>query len=159
MTARVVAIGQCAIDYLGVSERYPEVDSRVEVSPFSIQGGGTVGTALVTLASFGIPCAVFARVGDDDFGRFVTQGLEEHGIDVRGISVEPGAISPFSFISVERHGAKRTVFYTHGSVSPLPKGELNLDRPSTHGLTACRWCSGRARSARGWATSSRWPTC
>src|SRR5688572_6053879 len=127
MGARVVGVGHCAIDYLGVCDRYPEVDAKVEVSPFSIQGGGPVGTALATLAVFGVPTAVFTRVGDDDFGRFINAGLAELGIDVRGVAVEANKISPFSFIAVERGTGKRNIFYTHGSVSPLTRKDIDFD--------------------------------
>jgi ribokinase len=85
-----------------------------------------VGTALATLATFGVTTAVYTRVGDDDFGRFILRGLEELGIDIRGVRPEPGKISPFSFIAVERQSGKRNIFYTRGSISPLAKEEVDL---------------------------------
>jgi len=40
-----VGVGHCAVDYLGVVPRYPEVDTKQEVSEFSQQGGGPAATA------------------------------------------------------------------------------------------------------------------
>jgi sulfofructose kinase len=122
----VVGVGHCAVDYLGMVERYPSVDSKTEMSEFSMQGGGPVATALVTLATLGAKVTFIGKVSDDDFGMFIRQGLREAGIDTGSLVIDPGLVSPFSFIAVERKHAKRTVFWTRGNVPLLEPGELNL---------------------------------
>lgn len=127
MPFEVVGVGHCTVDYLGVVERYPEADAKTELSEFSMQGGGPVATALVTLASLGVQTSVLAKVSDDDFGKFIRQGLQEAGVDTSGLIVEPGRVSPFSFIAVERKSAKRTIYWTRGDVSSLEPSDLRLD--------------------------------
>lgn len=127
MPFEVVGVGHCTVDYLGVVERYPEADAKTELSEFSMQGGGPVATALVTLASLGVRTAVLGKVSDDDFGGFVRQGLQEAGVDVTGLVIEPGKVSPFSFIAVERKTAKRTVYWTRGDVTSLQPSDLKLE--------------------------------
>jgi len=127
MTFDVVGVGHGAVDYLGVVERYPELDSKVELSEFSMQGGGPVATALATLAILGVKTTFIGKISDDDFGQFIQQGLREADVDLSGLVIEPGRVSPFSFVSVDRKTAKRTVFWTRGDVAPLREKEIHLD--------------------------------
>ena len=46
----VIGIGSCALDFLGIMPGFPEPDTKTQLLEFIQQGGGTVGTALVTLA-------------------------------------------------------------------------------------------------------------
>ena len=124
MQLDVVGLGHCAVDYLGVLGRYPEVDSKTELSEFSMQGGGPVATAMVTLATLGVSAGFFGKISDDDFGIFIRQGLRDAGVDTSGLVIEPGKVSPYSFIAVERMTAKRTVFWTRGNVAPMKPDEI-----------------------------------
>jgi sulfofructose kinase len=127
MQVDVVGLGHCAVDYLGVVERYPEMDSKIELSEFSMQGGGPVATAMTTLATFGVQAGFFGKISDDDFGMFIRQGLRDSGVDTSGLVVEPGKVSPYSFIAVERKTAKRTVFWTRGNIAPLKPEEIRFE--------------------------------
>ncbi|NIQ93708.1 MAG: hypothetical protein GWN87_05490, partial [Desulfuromonadales bacterium] len=79
----VVGLGQCALDFLGEVETYPPVDAKTEMTSSSIQGGGPVATALVTLSRLGVDTAFVGRVGDDEFGRHIRSGLVDEGVDCR----------------------------------------------------------------------------
>ena len=122
----VVGIGHSTVDYLGLVERYPQPDTKVEISEFSIQGGGPVATALVTLAVLGADTVIVSKVSDDDFGRFITAGLNEAGVNTSGLVVEPARVSPMSFIAVERGAGTRTIFWTRGSVGQLEPAEIDF---------------------------------
>src|SRR5438105_15689854 len=64
----VVGVGLVSVDLLCVA---PRIDERlVELSVFSVQGGGSVATALATAAMLGAKARFFGRLADDDFGRF-----------------------------------------------------------------------------------------
>jgi sugar/nucleoside kinase (ribokinase family) len=127
MSFRVVGIGQAAVDHLAVVDRYPDPESKIELSGFSLQGGGPVANALATLAALGVPGGFVGKLSDDDFGRFSLRGLEEMGIDTTRVVRQPGRLSPYAFIIVERETCRRTVFYTGGNVDPLDPAELDLE--------------------------------
>src|SRR3954451_6141853 len=95
----VVGIGQVMVEQIGVAPRSPE--TVVELSAFSIQAGGAVGTALATLAAFGGQPRYFGRLSDDEFGQIILRGLKEFGVDVSPVLIQPGRISPTSFIMVD----------------------------------------------------------
>ena len=126
MAFEVVGVGHAAVDHIGVVPRYPEIDTKVELEQFSIQGGGPVATAMVVLSSFGVETSFVGKISDDDFGMFIRQGFREAGVDSSALVVERGRVSPLSFIAVDRKTGKRTIFYTRGSVTPLTKEELPL---------------------------------
>ena len=128
MGYEVVGVGHAAVDYLGVVPRYPEADAKIELEEFSLQGGGPVATALVTLSTLGIETAFVGVISDDDFGLFIRQGLREVGVDTSCLVVVPGQVSPMSFIAVERSSGRRTIFYTRGDVPSMSPEQLPLDR-------------------------------
>jgi ribokinase len=127
MAYSVVGVGHAAVDYLGVVEKYPEIDTKIEISEFSMQGGGPVATALVTLARLGISTTCITKISNDDFGSFIQKGLEDSGVDTSGMVVEDSKVSAISFIAVDRKTAKRTIYWTRGNTSPLKPGEIKRE--------------------------------
>lgn len=115
----VVGVGQCAFDVLGCLPEYPSVDSKAELTEVCFQGGGPVATALVTLARLGVDTAFVGRVGDDDFGVRIREGLISEGVDCSGLISEAGAGSQFAFIAVEENTARRNIFWHRGNARLL----------------------------------------
>lgn len=124
---KVVGIGHCAVDYIGIIPRYPEPDEKIELEEFSQQGGGPVATALVTLSLLGIKTRFIGKISDDHFGEFIKQGLEGVGVDTSFMVIRRGNISPFSFSAVDRSKATRTIFWTRGNVGKLTLEEVDLE--------------------------------
>jgi ribokinase len=121
----VVGLGQVMVDFLGVGPRSPE--TVVELSAFSMQSGGAVGTALSTVCALGGKARYMGRLSDDDLGRIALRGLKEFGVDVSPVLIEPGRVSPASFVMVDERTARRYVRYTRGNTTPLSPGELPRD--------------------------------
>jgi sugar/nucleoside kinase (ribokinase family) len=119
---RVVGIGQVMVEQLGIGPRSPE--TVVEMSAFSIQAGGAVGTALATVSALGGQARYFGRLSDDEFGAIIVRGLKEFGVDMTSVLIQPGRISPTSFIMVDDRTRRRFVRYTRGSTQPLEPGEI-----------------------------------
>lgn len=120
----VVGLGQACLDLLGRVPRYPEVDGKIEVEELTFQGGGPVSTALVALARWDASVVFCGRIGDDEQGRRIHQGLLDEGVDCRGLRTDKGATSQFAFIAVERDTARRTIFWNRGSARPLNTEEV-----------------------------------
>jgi ribokinase len=118
----VVGLGQVMVDFLGVGPRSPE--TVVELSAFSMQAGGAVGTTLATVCALGGKARYMGRLSDDDLGRIALRGLKEFGVDVSPVLIEPGRVSPASFVMVDERTARRYVRYTRGNTTPLTPGEL-----------------------------------
>jgi ribokinase len=125
MAGRVVGVGHATVDLLGVLPRYPQRDSKVELLEYSKQGGGQVATALAAAAALGAPTEFVGKLGDDDLGRYILDGLTDFGIQVSRTIIQPGGHSPLSFVVVDRETSSRTILYTRGDLLPLEPGELD----------------------------------
>ncbi len=123
----VVGLGQCSLDILGSLDRYPPVDSKCDLNNVFIQGGGPVATALVTLARLDVLSAFVGRIGGDDFGRRISRGLKDEGVDCQYLLVDKTAGSQFAFIAVEQGGGRRTIFCHRGNCRPLLVKDLPIE--------------------------------
>ena len=122
----VVGLGYTATDYLAIVPHLPELDTKLEADCLSIQGGGPVATALVTVRRLGLRPLYIGKVGDDGFGRFMLEELGKEGVDVTKVVCEKGATSQYAFIMVDAEQGHRTIVWTRGTVSRLRRGEADL---------------------------------
>lgn len=118
----VVGVGLATVDLLCVAPRLGE--RLVELSVFSMQGGGTTGNCIATVAALGAPARYFGRVGDDDFGKYILRGLEEFDVDCKMVSVQPGAVSPLSIVQIDELSRRRKILTTRGNTTPLSPVDL-----------------------------------
>ncbi len=128
----VLAVGLAQLDTLGLVAGTPELGRPHALAAWSMQGGGPAATAACALAALGRAVAFAGKVGDDDHGTFVREGLADAGVDASAMVVEPGKISAVAFRLLEPSG-RRTSFFTRGDVTPLGLEEL---RPGL--LDGCR---------------------
>jgi sulfofructose kinase len=131
---RVTGLGQCSLDYLGLVNVNPRVDTKEEVLEWHEQGGGPVATALVALSRLGIPCCFYGVTGDDEAGRKIRQSLAEEGIDLRGLVTREESCSQLAFIAVENNTARRTIFWRRPSCAALKPDEFGKDFLSGSGF-------------------------
>jgi sulfofructose kinase len=121
-----LCVGHCTVDTIGVVEQFPSADEKVELSAFSLQGGGPAATAAACIAALGSEAGFIGKISDDWHGELIRQGLVDGGVDISGLVVHGGAVSASTFIAVDRHTQRRIVLFTLGSVPPLAPEELNL---------------------------------
>ncbi len=125
MNYDVVGLGQCCIDYLGVVEQYPEINKKEEISNFTVQGGGPVATAMVTLSRLGAKTAFIGKISDDYFGCLIKEGLISESVNTDHVVVENGKRSQFAFIVIDKETGMRTVLWSRATVTPLGVDEIN----------------------------------
>ena len=123
----VFGVGQCSLDYIGLTPSYPPPDVKCEFTDLVVQGGGPVATALFALKRWGLDCFMAGVVGDDDFGRKILSSLADEGIDTSGVRVRSERQSQFAFIVSEPSLARRTIFWQRPTGLPLLPDEINPD--------------------------------
>jgi sulfofructose kinase len=124
---RVLGIGHCTLDHIGVVARFAEPDFKVELDQLSVQGGGSAATALVALARWGRACEFIGKIGGDERGQQILSTLSGEGVLVERVVRDQDAISQLSFIVVSPSTGQKQTYFTHGSVSPLTADEVSFD--------------------------------
>ncbi len=112
----VLCLGLANHDMVAAVEGYPLPDSKVEVMDLVEQGGGPAATAAVAVARLGGRVAILMAVGDDERGDRILEGLAVEGVDVSRCVRVRGAVSPVSFVVVDRSAATRAIFRYSGTM-------------------------------------------
>ncbi len=130
-----IGFGMNAVDYLSILDPYPNLDEKVEVVESSMQGGGPVPTAMVTLARLGVEVAYIGKIGDDPEGRFVKAELEKEGVNTNYLIMDKESRTSKAFIWVDKDTGKRTVALDKIKINHIRISELEfIDSISTRFL-------------------------
>lgn len=121
---KVAGLGQCSLDHLLTVDSYPEQDTKIEVTEWTLSGGGPVATALVSLSRLGVECDFFGIIGDDESGCRIRESLISEKVETGGLISRLDSSSQTAFIVVENKTGKRTIFWKRPSSEPLRVGEL-----------------------------------
>ncbi|WKZ33220.1 MAG: PfkB family carbohydrate kinase [Thermodesulfobacteriota bacterium] len=122
---KVIGLGQCSLDYITLLDGFPPEDAKKEVLDFTVQGGGPVATALVTLSRLGVKTAMIGRVSDDPAGDEIRRGLKAEGVDVKGLLTKPGGRSQQAVVMVNKKAGTRTICWQRPTVEPLSEREVD----------------------------------
>lgn len=123
----VAGLGQCSIDHIALVDRFPAANSKKEVLQWTIEGGGPVATALVTLARLGVEVSFIGQVSDDVAGGVIREGLVNEKVNVDHLVTRPGITSQTAFIIVERSTGMRTICWARPGGAPLTPKEIDAD--------------------------------
>jgi sulfofructose kinase len=105
----VVGLGANAVDTVCVMPRFPQPNSKVQLSDVRIQFGGQVATGLITCTRLGLTARYIGSVGADDWGKAQLASLRsEKNLEVYVREVE-GATTQFSVILLEEGVGERTI--------------------------------------------------
>ena len=111
----VAGVGDPVLDVVGLLPPGAEPAGAHDLAEVTLQGGGRVPLALATATALGCEARLYARLGKDDFGRFVRAGLEEDGLDLTHCVTVDGQLSPFRFVAIGG-GRRRAAYATEGDL-------------------------------------------
>ncbi len=123
----VVGMGLNSVDFLSVVPEFPAPDSKMKMLQFSKQGGGQVATALVALSRWGVKTKYIGKVGGDEGGQFSLLSIEEEGVDVSSVTIEPEASNQFAIIIVDGLSGERTILWDRDEKLMYGSGELRKE--------------------------------
>ncbi|MCY3914967.1 MAG: carbohydrate kinase family protein [Chloroflexi bacterium] len=146
----IVGIGICTVDHLVTVPRLPRRNENMTAIDYDRQPGGLASIALMAAARLGARAKIIARVGADDSGSYIRQVLQEEGVDVSQLLVEPGGESQVSLILVHEASGDRSIISRPTAGAPISPGEfaradittarvLFIDTLNDATLQAARW--------------------
>ncbi|UTF53385.1 carbohydrate kinase family protein [Natronosalvus rutilus] len=146
MNASVLVAGETLVDFL------PDRPGPLSaVGQFERRPGGAPANVAVALARLEHDPALWTRVGNDPFGRYLVDVLADHGLPDDYVEVDHDAQTTLAFVTHDESGDRTFSFYRDGTadtrLEPGTVGDDTLDSLEwvhTGGVTLS---SGRSREA------------
>jgi sulfofructose kinase len=97
------------LDFIFDVEDIPTRAEKYRAHDAQIVGGGCAANAAVAVARLGGVAHFAGRVGDDQIGQLIADGLETEGVDTSNLAQIEGARSSYSAINIDRAGERQIV--------------------------------------------------
>ena len=97
----VVVLGGINMDLVGATERMPAPGETVFGRSFHTAPGGKGANQAVAAARLGAEVRMVGRVGRDEFGPVLLEGMRREGIDVSGVATDPDNSSGIAIILLD----------------------------------------------------------
>lgn len=151
---KIVVIGSVNMDLVIECERLPKPGETITGQDCATIPGGKGANQAVAAARLGADVYMVGRVGNDEFGRVLRNGLEKNGVNTHYLKTTPGVASGTAMIVVQKGGENSIILSpgANGKVTPndvqaaLPVIRnadavlLQLEIPSSAVLRAVKLC-------------------
>ncbi len=97
----IVVLGGINMDLVGATERMPAPGETVFGQSFHTAPGGKGANQAVSAARLGAEVRMVGRVGQDEFGAALLDGMCGEGIDVSGVAIDPDNASGIAMILLD----------------------------------------------------------
>lgn len=97
----IVVLGGINMDLVGTTERMPAPGETVFGQSFNTAPGGKGANQAVAAARLGAEVRMVGRVGQDEFGPVLLDGMRREGIDVSGVASDPDNTSGIAMILLD----------------------------------------------------------
>ncbi|RDW18838.1 carbohydrate kinase family protein [Oceanobacillus chungangensis] len=119
----VVCIGELLIDFFCKDTGDNLVDGKI----FEKQAGGAPANVCATIVKLGGTALFSGKVGNDPFGRFLKNTLEEKNVDTSMLILDDVNPTTFAFVSLMQNGERDFVF-NRGADAFLKEEELDKEK-------------------------------
>jgi ribokinase len=120
MRKPIVVVGSINLDLVATSERAPRPGETLSGTSFATFNGGKGANQAVAAGKLGYPVRMVGKVGDDEFGSALKDGLRRAGVDVKAVGVAPGS-SGVALINLGSDGQNSIVVVPGANGKVLPK--------------------------------------
>jgi ribokinase len=128
MRRPIVVVGSVNLDLVTVGRRIPLPGETVQGERFQTFHGGKGANQAVGVARLDYPAALVAKVGDDDFGNQLRQGLRAAGVKVQAVFRAAQTASGVAVILVDRKG-QNSITVVSGANGQLLPSDLEKALP------------------------------
>jgi len=123
-TLDVITIGRASVDLYG-----QQIGARLEdVASFAKSVGGCPANIAIGTARLGLKSAWLGRVGDEAFGRFITEQMAREGASTEGIVTDKDRLTALAILGVEDDARFPLIFYREDCADmALTEGDISED--------------------------------
>lgn len=131
----VVVVGSINLDLVSMGKRIPLPGETVKGDKFQTFHGGKGANQAVGVARLGYPVGMVGKVGDDDFGKRLRDGLRAASVNIRAVSTAARTASGVALISVDSRGQNSITVVPGANDQLLPRDlEKSLPQLRTAGI-------------------------
>lgn len=128
MSRTIVVVGSANLDLVCRAAKIPSPGETVWGDHFHTFHGGKGANQAVAAGRLGSDVCMVAKVGDDDFGRTLREGLLASAVNVDEVSTASGVASGVALISVDAAG-QNSIIVIPGANGELRPEDLERCRP------------------------------
>src|SRR5215469_657174 len=121
----IVVVGSVNLDLVCTGRRIPAPGETVTGDHFQTFHGGKGANQAFAIGRLGYPVSMVAKVGDDEFGGRLKQGLEDAQVDIANVGIARRTASGVALISVDARGQNSITVVPGANGKLLPR---DLDR-------------------------------
>lgn len=117
---KILVVGSSNTDMVIKTHKFPAPGETILGGRFLMNAGGKGANQAVAAARLGGVVAFVGKIGEDIFGKQAVQQLEDEGIDVGFVAVDPDNPSGVAMITVDRNAENSIVVApgSNGTLSP-----------------------------------------
>lgn len=104
MSGSIICVGHAALDRVYRVATLPRAAGKIRAIEHIESGGGMAANAAAAIAKLGGKVELWSRVGDDDSGRLIRNGLKSAGVDVRYVQTFEDGRSSNAVVIVDDAG-------------------------------------------------------
>lgn len=116
---KILCIGEALIDMICTDTGLALSDGR----HFLKKAGGAPTNVAAAIAALGGEVLLAAKVGDDAFGKYLINVMEDFGVSVKWILKDKNFFTTFAFVSLMKDGERDFVF-NRGADGQLSEGDI-----------------------------------
>lgn len=120
----IITLGELLIDFVSTTSGV----SLAGAEAFKKAPGGAPANVAAALAKLGVSSGFMGMVGEDAFGHFLADTLQEVGVDISQLCFSSQARTALAFVTLGPDGEREFMFYRHPSADMLyAPGDVNTD--------------------------------
>lgn len=120
----VIGLGVSTMDIVALADHFPAKEGVQRAVDMTVQGGGPVATAIVTLARLGARVAMIDALGDDWRGMLILEEFQREGVCTDYVEVSKGHTSSTACVLVRKDSGARSIVYSPGTAPELPPADV-----------------------------------
>jgi sulfofructose kinase len=145
----ILVVGVAVVDFIFQLDRMPSRAEKYRAKDAAVSGGGCAANAAVAVTRLGGSARLASRLGDDQVGEMIMDGLERERVDTQAVRRFPGKRSPFASVYVGPDGERQIVSFRDWTIPADADWIAQLDTDGVDAVLAdTRWGEGAEAAMR-----------
>ena len=125
---KIACLGIIVADIIVKSvDDYPKSGELKRVESITLHNGGNAMTAAINLKKLGIDTYIVGKIGNDFFGKYLTDCFNKYEIDTVGLKIDRNVQTSASVALIDKKTGERSFLHCAGSDAEFCIDDINFD--------------------------------